>query len=119
MLFRFDPDGTYHRIINGATIPNGMSWSKDDKTFYFAETQDACIYAYDYDSEKGEISNKRLFFRVEEEGSAPDGHTQDEYGNLWIAVWGAWKVVRVSPEGKITAEVHVPTRCPTVYPRTL
>lgn len=101
-------------MITGATIPNGMSWSKDDKTLYYTDTQDKCIYAYDYDSEAGNISNKRIFYRAQEEGTGPDGHTQDADGNLWVALWGAWKVVRVSPEGKVTAEIHVPTRCPTV-----
>ena len=114
VLFRYDPNGDLHRIITGATIPNGMSWSEDDKTFYYTDTQDSSIYAFDYDSVTGKISNKRVFFKVEEEGAGPDGHTQDVEGNLWVAIWGAWKVVRVSPQGKVTAEIHVPTRCPTV-----
>ena len=107
-----DTDGQFHRVITGATIPNGLSWSVDNKIMYFTDTGEGAIYAYDFDEESGGISNKRVFFQPQD--GRPDGHAQDEHGNLWVALWGAWKVVRVSPEGEIMAEVRVPTRCPTV-----
>ncbi|CAM1501034.1 Fc.00g101960.m01.CDS01 [Cosmosporella sp. VM-42] len=113
VLFRFDPDGELHRMISGVTIPNGMSWSKDDTKFYFTDTSDSSIYEYDYDAETGDISKQRVFYHFEEEGIGPDGHTQDADGNLWVAVWGSWKAVRISPEGQITAEINLPTRCVT------
>jgi sugar lactone lactonase YvrE len=97
----------------GMTIPNGMSWSLDDKIMYLADTKDRNIYKYDFDAETGAISNKRVFFQTEE-GTGPDGHAMDTEGNIWTAVWGAWKVVRISPEGEVTAEVKLPTRCITV-----
>lgn len=112
--FRFEPDGKLHRILEGLTIPNGQTWSKDDKLFYFTDTPDGAIYNFDFDSESGSISNKRIFRKFEDEGTGPDGHAQDEDGNLWVAVWGSWKVLRISPEGEVIAEVKVPTRCPTV-----
>ena len=89
-----------------------MSLSLDNKTLYFTDTAESSIFAYDFDSNSGNLSNKTLFFKADSGG--PDGHCQDEHGNLWIAIWGQWKVVRVSPEGKIIGEVKVPTRCPTV-----
>lgn len=114
VLFRLDTDGSFHRMVEGLTIPNGTSWSLDDKTMYFTDSGAQTIYAYDFDAATGNISNKRVFFRVEEEGCAPDGHAMDVEGNIWVAIWGGWKVVRVNPEGKVTAEIKVPTRCPTV-----
>jgi sugar lactone lactonase YvrE len=99
-------------MISGATISNGMSWTEDNKTMYWTDTQESTIFAYDYDVESGNISNKRVFFKSDEGG--PDGHAQDQDGNLWVALWGASKVVRISPRGVITAEIVVPTRCPTV-----
>jgi sugar lactone lactonase YvrE len=113
-LFRLDSDGSFHRLLTGLTLPNGMSWSRDNKTMYIADTSESSIFAYDFDEESGAISNKRVFFKVEDEGAGPDGHAQDEDGNLWVAVWGAWKVVIVSPEGMILGEVRLPTRCITV-----
>jgi sugar lactone lactonase YvrE len=112
-VFRLDNDGSFHRVMEDVTVPNGMSWSMDDKTFYFTDSPTHNIFAYDFDADSAAFSNKRVFFHAED-GAVPDGHAQDEHGNVWVALHGGWKVVRVSPEGKVTAEVHVPTRCPTV-----
>jgi len=102
-------------MIEGLTIPNGMSWTHDDKTLYITDTPTKNIFAYDYDSESGDISNKRVFFHVEDENAAgPDGHAQDVEGYLWVAIFRGGKVVRVSPEGKVVAEIKLPTRCVSV-----
>lgn len=34
VLFRLDPDLSLHRMKEGVTIPNGMSWTADKKTMY-------------------------------------------------------------------------------------
>lgn len=112
VLFRLDTDGTLHRILENVTIPNGMSFSLDDSTMFWTDTPTGNIYAFDYDIATGSISNQRVFWHTDEGG--PDGHAMDAEGNLWVALWGAWKVVKVSPAGEVTAEIEVPTRCPTV-----
>lgn len=90
-----------------------MSFFKETQTLYFTDTSERSIYSYHYDEESGDLSSQSTFFRTEER-SGPDGHAVDEEGNLWVAVWGAWKVVCVSPQGKVTAEITLPTRCITV-----
>ncbi|KAJ9644043.1 rRNA-processing protein cgr1 [Coniosporium tulheliwenetii] len=115
VLFRLDSDMTLHRMVEGLSTPNGITWSPDDKTMYFADGPTKNIFAFDYDAATGNISNKRVFFRVEDEGAVPDGHCIDEEGYMWTAVFGAGKVVRISPEGKAVAEIKLPTRsisCP-------
>jgi sugar lactone lactonase YvrE len=99
-------------MLEGVTVPNGLSWSLDDKTMYWTDSPTGNIYAFDFDASTGNITSQRVFWHSED--GLPDGHAMDEEGNLWVAVWGAWKVVKVSPAGKITAEIEVPTRCPTV-----
>lgn len=45
----------------------------------------------------------------------PDGFAMDVEGNMWVALCGGGKVMRVSPEGEITGEIALPTRmitCP-------
>ena len=118
-LFRLDPTSpkpTLHRIIPNVTIPNGTGWSPDDKTMYFTDSPTRSITAYDFDAASGEISNGRTFFKVgdeEPEDAVPDGLCVDVEGCVWSAVHGAWKVVRISPEGRIIGEVRVPARCVT------
>jgi len=100
-------------MIEGVSIPNGISWTQDDKTMYFADSPTKNVFAYDYDASTGSISNRRVFFHVDDENGVPDGHAPDEEGHIWQAIFGCGKVLRISPEGKIVAEISLPTRCTT------
>ncbi|KAB8336861.1 hypothetical protein FH972_021169 [Carpinus fangiana] len=113
-LFRMGRDLKLHRELDGLAIPNGMSWTDDGKTMYFTDTASGGIDAYDWDGASGSISNKRVFWSAhgKYEG-APDGHTLDSEGHLWVALCGGSKVVRISPQGQVVAEVTLPTRLVT------
>lgn len=113
VLFRLDPDLSLHRIMPGLSIPNGMSWTNDDKTMYLTDSPSGHISQYPFDPVTGELSTSKgkPFFTVPFEDAVPDGHCRDAEGYFWVACFGAGKVVRVSPQGKIVAEVHLPTRC--------
>ncbi|KAF2159292.1 hypothetical protein M409DRAFT_60989 [Zasmidium cellare ATCC 36951] len=115
VLFRLDPDLSLHRVTEGVTIPNGTSWSADNKTMYFTDSPSGKIVAYPYDLETGEAmwDEGKTFFTCPYEGGVPDGHCQDEEGHFWVACFGTSKVVRVDPNGNVVAEVEVPTRCVT------
>ena len=115
VLFRLDPDMSLHRMIEGVSIPNGMSWSSDDKTMYFTDSPSKNIYKYDYDRTTGSISNRRVFFHVEEDDAVPDGFAVDTEECFWIALAGGGKVLRVSPDGEVIGQIILPTRmisCP-------
>jgi len=111
VVFRLDPDLSLHRMIENVSIPNGISWTADDKTMYFVDSPSKNIYAYDFDASTGQISNKRVFFHVDDENGVPDGHALDEEGYMWQAIFGCGKVLRISPQGEVVAEVVLPTRC--------
>ncbi|KAF1990498.1 putative anterior fat body protein [Aulographum hederae CBS 113979] len=115
IVFRLDPDMSLHRMIENVTLPNGVSWSLDDKTMYFVDSVTKNIWAYDFDAPSGNISNRRVFFHVDDPNGkgVPDGHAMDEHGYIWQAIHGMGKVVRISPEGKIVAEISLPTLCVT------
>lgn len=114
-LFRLDTDLKLHVVKHPVTIPNGMSWSADNKYIYITESSENAITKYPYDVETGAIdfAAGEPFFQSPYEGGQPDGHARDEEGCFWIALYGVGKVVRVNLEGRITAEVEVPTRCVT------
>ena len=80
---------------------------------YISNSLTKNIMAYPFDAETGKISvgEGRVFFTVQ--SGVPDGHCQDEEDCLWVANRGAGRVWRVSPEGKILAEIVLPTRCVT------
>ena len=99
-------------MLEKVTIPNGMSWSNDDKLMYFTDSPNKTIDVFDYEAKSGTITNRRVFFKYEGEG-VPDGHTQDSDGNLWIAICGGFQVIQVSPQGQMLAKVHLPGRMAT------
>lgn len=114
IVFRMDPDGTLEPQYEKIVIPNGITWKADNKTMHLTDTTIGKIWAFDYDLNTGDISNKRAFYEHDGPGN-PDGHTIDTDGNIWQAFYGGSRVLRISPEGKVTGEVLLPTRnvtCP-------
>jgi sugar lactone lactonase YvrE len=112
-LYRLDVDGTIKKMETGITISNGIGWSPDDKTMYFVDTLRYVINSYDFDLEKGEISNKRDFVKFSEDGGVPDGMTVDSEGYVWCAMCMGGRVVRYSPEGKLDMDIKMPVDLPT------
>ena len=114
-LFRLDVDGSVHRMESSIHISNGLGWSPDMRTFYYTDSGNKTIYAYDFDERTGNISGRRIFARVPQEPGegTPDGLAIDEQGYIWSARWGGWKIVRYAPDGQIEREVPMPVEFPT------
>ncbi|KAI6780132.1 putative sugar lactone lactonase-like protein [Emericellopsis cladophorae] len=108
-LYRFDEKKSPEVFLTGLTIPNGVGWSPDKKTMYFTHSSEGKVYAFDYDLETGDVSNKRILY--DHLGSAdPDGFRVDAQGNIWHAVYGEGRVLKISPQGKLVGQVILPTR---------
>jgi L-arabinonolactonase len=112
-LFRLDPDRYVHRVAEGIGISNSLAWSPDDRTFYFADTLDRTIYAYDYDKHRGTIANRRVLADHKDQPGNPDGSTIDAEGYLWNAQWDGWRLVRFAPDGRVDRVVELPVQKPT------
>ncbi|QCR23652.1 SMP-30/gluconolactonase/LRE family protein [Pontibacter sp. SGAir0037] len=109
-LYRMDKDKQVHQVLDKVTTSNGIVWTADKKTMYYADTPTRMVQAFDYDNKTGEISNGRVAFRIPAStGGAPDGMTMDAEGKLWIALWGAGAVTRWDPEtGEMLQKIEVP-----------
>jgi L-arabinonolactonase len=112
-LYRLDPDGRIHRMDGAIGISNSLAWSPDDRTFYFADTMDGEIRAYDFDPTRGDISNRRVFASTADQPGSPDGSTIDADGYLWNAQWDGWRLVRYAPDGRVDRIVDLPVQKPT------
>ncbi len=114
-LYRLDPGGEIHTMITGVTISNGIGWSPDDKMIYFVDSWRNTIYAYDFDLETGEISNRRPFVEMYQKDGypVPDGLTVDSEGYVWCAIFGGFRIVRYDPSGKADREIVLPFPRPT------
>lgn len=88
-------------------VPNEPVFSPDDKIMYASETPKGKIFQYDYDTNDGSVSNKRLFVELED-GGMPDGMAVDAEGYVWVAANSQGKLVRYSPSGEAVATCVVP-----------
>jgi len=111
VLYRIDPDGTAQAFRAGIQVPNSIAFSPDGRTMYFADSPRHKIWAFDYDTAHGEFSGERLF--AARHPGFPDGSCVDADGCLWNAEWGASRVVRYTPAGKVDRVIDVPAKNPT------
>lgn len=112
-LYRLDPDRTVTQVETGIGISNSLAWSPDNRIFYFADTMDREIRAYDYDHASGAITNRRSFTDMKGRPGNPDGSTIDAAGYLWNAEWDGWAVVRYAPDGTVDRVIDLPVQKPT------
>lgn len=106
-LLRFEPDGAVTVLDDDLTLANGLGWTTDGRQLYSVDTLTRRIHVRDYDAETGAVGARRLFLTLDGPGT-PDGMTVDAQDHLWVAMWGAGTVLRISPAGHIVGRVHVP-----------
>lgn len=112
-LYALDPGAnTLREIDSDIFLSNGPCWSPDDTLFYHADSIRKLIYVYDYDIERGTVSNRRPFASTAELGGIPDGATVDAEGCLWSAICEGGKLVRFRPDGSIERIVEMPLKLP-------
>lgn len=104
-LYRLTEGRSADPVIDDVMIPNSLCWSPDGRVMYFADTLERVIWAFDVDS--GLPTNQRVFAATTGDGH-PDGSTVDAAGCLWNAEWGAGRVVRYRPDGRVDLSVDVP-----------
>jgi sugar lactone lactonase YvrE len=108
-LYSCLPNGSVTSLLTGLRISNGLTWSPDNRTFYFIDTPTRTVMAYDYYLETGVITHQRPVVFVPETAGWPDGMTSDSEGMLWIALWGGAAVSRWDPgTGKMITSFPIP-----------
>jgi sugar lactone lactonase YvrE len=104
-LYRLDPDGSAHRMLDGVTISNGLEWSPDGSLAYYDDTATGRVDVFDYDRDAG-LTGRRPFVRLAD-GQRPDGLTVDADGGVWVALNGSGVVHRYRPDGVLDGVVEV------------
>ncbi len=106
-LYRLNLDSSVDVELTGVTISNGLAWSPDGATAYYADTPTHRVDAFDYSPESG-LSHRRPAIRIPDEYGSPDGLTVDAEGTVWVALWGGGAVHRYSPDGHLLDIVRLP-----------
>ena len=108
-LHRIDADFSCHVMDPKIRLSNGMAWTQDNKTFYYIDSPTRQIYAYDFDLKAGTVCNRRPCVEFSAELGVGDGMDIDVDGNLWVAHWTGWSVVKWDPRsGKMLEKIDIP-----------
>ena len=107
-LFLLDTNGDVHVADEGIGLANGLGFSPDQSTLYFADSDRRVIYAYDYRAGDGRLSGRRVFVRVPDGEGIPDGLTVDADGFVWSAQWFGGCLVRYDPDGCVERRIPIP-----------
>ncbi len=117
---------TVTRKLEGVTNANGLDFSPDGRTLYWADTPTHRIRAWDWAAEANTLSNERVFhqFDVKPEGwtsdsnvpyhGRPDGGTVDSAGDVWSAMYEGACLTRLSPAGELREVIALPAQCATM-----
>jgi len=123
-LFMLHRDMLEQKLGN-ATIANGLAWSPDAKTIYWADTPTHTVRAWDWDAATSAMTNERIFkqwpgkpagwqFGMAGYGGRPDGAAVDAEGNYYAAMFEGARICKLSPAGVELASIPVPAQCPTM-----
>jgi sugar lactone lactonase YvrE len=115
---------------NGMTTANGLAWSPDSQTLYWADTPSHTVWAWDFDLATNVMGPQRVLvsFMPKPDGwlpeaqdahnggyrGRPDGAAVDVQGNYWVAMFEGRRVCKFAPNGTLLAELATPLQCPTM-----
>jgi sugar lactone lactonase YvrE len=128
-LYMLDGQGLHAMLggdKDGVVTANGLAWSPDGRTAYWADTAAHQIRAFDFDAASGQFTNVRVFYQAAPKptgwawgsstpyGGRPDGAAVDSAGCYWSAQYEGGRLLRFSPKGEVLAQVPTPAFCPTM-----
>jgi sugar lactone lactonase YvrE len=114
--------------VSNATIANGLAWSPDAKTVYWADTPTHAVRTWDFDAATSTMSCERVLKQwptkpagwqfgapgFEHYGGRPDGAAVDVEGNYYVAMFEGARICKLSPSGAELASIPLPAQCPTM-----
>ena len=117
-LYRYSAGqtGVSEAQLDGFIVPNGLAFSPDGKTMYLSDSHPdvQLIWAFDYDTETGTPSNRRIFVDMNHFPGRPDGAAVDAEGCYWICANDAGLIHRFAPDGRLDFSLEVPVKKPTM-----
>ena len=113
------------RQADGALTANGLAWSVDGHTLYWADTPRHIVHAWRFDAASNTLSQQRthLQFAAKPDGwtyadssyqGRPDGAAVDVQGNYWVSLFEGRRVCQFAPDGRLLQTLLTPAQCPTM-----
>jgi sugar lactone lactonase YvrE len=105
-IYRLDADWTCTRVLDDIHISNTLVCSPDGDWLYVADSPTGRIDRLAIDPGTGRVGARVPWVTVD--AGAPDGSAVDAQGYLWNAQWGAGRIVRYAPDGRVDRIVAMP-----------
>jgi gluconolactonase len=106
--WRVESEGRATQLYGGVLHANGIALSPDERWLAHSDTRGGVLWAHDLDAQ-GNVSKRRA---LPVDGS-PDGLAFDAEGCVWVAIVGAGRIDRLTPEGRVDRSLAVPARMVT------
>jgi sugar lactone lactonase YvrE len=126
---RHGPAPVIERKADKAITANGLAWSADGQTLYWADTPSHVIHAWGFNVNSSRLTAQRVFrqfapkppdwqFIPGADLSAyqgrPDGAAVDVQGNYFVAMYEGRRLCKFAPDGSLLAQWATPAQCPTM-----
>jgi L-arabinonolactonase len=116
-FYHWDAERGPKLIRAGVAIANGVCFSPDGLTIYYADSPLGTIWRASYEPVTGIADDESVFVGpdpdVPGDTGSPDGSAVDENGCIWNARWGAWGIARFTPAGVLDTIIDVPVPQPS------
>ena len=108
-------DAPVRIIADGLCVANGLAFSPDGQTLYFADSHRnvKTVWRATYDLETGDIAIPAVFVPGGRFPGRPDGAAIDRGGGYWIASLETGKVLRFTPDGALDRDIQLPAPMPS------
>ncbi|WP_421724647.1 SMP-30/gluconolactonase/LRE family protein [Bauldia sp.] len=115
-VIHLDANGRLRRVAEGIRYANGVAVSLERDRLYVSEHLARNVLVFDIAAD-GSLRHRRVFVRLDDLVNAPadrrwevgpDGLAVDAAGNLYIAEYGAGRLLIVGSDGALIATVDVP-----------
>jgi len=113
VLYRYDPDGSWHVMDRGFTLINGLDWSPDRCALYVTDSRAPAIYAYRHDPAFGTVEKRQTFASFGPDDGFPDGLLVGPDGAMWSTLFGGAAIQRIEPDGRFSRRIALPVSRPT------
>lgn len=113
------------RQVGDALTANGLAWSPQGTTLYWADTPAHVVHAWNFEAPDNRLSHRRVHLKFDAKPAnwsfsdssymgRPDGAAVDAAGNYWVAMFEGRRVCCFSPAGELLHELETPLQCPTM-----
>ena len=116
---------TLSQKVGPASTANGLAWSPDGRTLYWADTPAHVVWAWDFEPDSCTLGQRRTFHQFGPKPTGwqfdqpsyqgrPDGAAVDIEGNYWVAMFEGRRLCQFAADGRLLAELPAPLQCPTM-----